>query len=321
MGSTGRDLHIDNHLSQIALAYSQSEKFIATQIAPIVQVSKRSDLYPIWSQADWFRVEDDTRADNTKANKIVQSVSSDSYYCRKKSLGKDTSLEDLANVDIALARIHDTNFVVEKLMLAAESRIASQVRSTSNVGSSSTVTSAWTDYDAGDSDPLNDMWTAQTNVEDATGYIPNKTIMGRQGWRNFHRHADVIDIIHGNDGNPSNSRLVSKQQAAAIFELDTLVIGSAHENTNNQGQANALSSIWADDVLMYYAPAMPSKNVPSFMYQFRWVFAGMPGQMRVQVHPMDKETDSQAMDATYYTDEKITSAPLGFLIQAVNSSQ
>jgi hypothetical protein len=323
MGATGRDLHIDNHLSNVALAYSQSERFIAQFVSPIVRVPKQSDLYPIWSQADQWRVEDDTRAPNTSANKIVRNVTSDSYFAKKKSLGTFITLEDVENMDAAFVaemRTGATNFVTEKLMLAYEDRLASQVRSTSNVGSSSTVASAWTDYDAGDSDPMADIWTGISNVEDATGYAPNNSVMGRPGWRNLQRHADLIDIIHGNDGNVSNSRVVTMQQAAAVFELDKFLVGNAFKNTNNQGQSESLESVWNDDMLLYYAPAAASTMVPSFMYSFRWVTGGIP-DMRVQVHPMDTKKDSQDIDVTYYQDEKITSSVLAFLIKGVNSSQ
>jgi hypothetical protein len=323
MGATGRDLHIDNHLSNISLNYSQAERFIAQLVAPIVRVGKKSDLYPIWSQADQLRVEDDTRAPRTEANQIVRSVTSDSYVAQKRSLGTFLDLEDIENMDAAFVaemRTGAANHVTEKLMLAAEDRLASQVRSTTNIGSSSTVASAWTDYDAGDSDPLNDIWTGMANVEDATGYQPNNSVMGKPGWRNFQRHADVIDIIHGNDGNVSNSRLVTKMQAANIFELDKFLVGDSFKNTNNQGQSIALESVWNDDMLLYYAPSAPSLQVPSFMYAFRWVTGGIP-ELRVQVHPMDTKKDSQDIDVTYYQDEKITSSVLAFLIKGVNSSQ
>jgi hypothetical protein len=323
MGATGRELHINNHLSNVALTYSQADRFIAQFVSPIVRVPKRSNLYPIWSQADQWRVEDDTRAENTEANKIVRNVTSDSYFAKKKSLGSFITLEDIENMDAAFVnelRTGAVSFVTEKLMLSWEDRLASQVRSTTNVGSSSTVASAWTDYDAGDSDPLNDIWTGMANVEDATGYVPNNSVMGRPGWRNFQRHADVIDIIHGDDGNVSASRLVTKPQAANIFELDKFLVGGAFKNTNEQGQSASLESVWNDDMLLYYAPAAPSLMVPSFMYAFRWVTGGIP-DMRTQVHPMDTKKDSQDIDVTYYQDEKITSSVLAFLIKGVNSSQ
>ena len=75
MGATGRDLHIDKHLSNVAMAY-RPMGMIADLIAPIVPVGKQSDLYPVWSQADALRVEDDKRAPLTEANLITQDVSS-----------------------------------------------------------------------------------------------------------------------------------------------------------------------------------------------------------------------------------------------------
>jgi len=68
-GATGHDLHLDQHLSNIAINY-QPKGMIADVIAPIVKVGKQSDNYIIWDHADAFRVEDDKRAPGTEANKI-----------------------------------------------------------------------------------------------------------------------------------------------------------------------------------------------------------------------------------------------------------
>jgi hypothetical protein len=299
---------------------------IADMIMPIVRVGKQSDSYNIWSQADALRTEDDNRAPGTEANLISMSVDSAVYFADNYALKMGLTLEDRENADAAfLSEIREGRVmrIMDKLMLNWEVRVANLVTSTSNVGSSSTVTSAWTDYTDGNSDPLGNVWTAIDNVEDATGYRPNRIVFGAQAWRNFRRHKNVIDTVNGDSGivGPSNVRgTVSQQQVAAVLEMEQILVGRAYQNTNEEDQSISLSSIWADNVLIYYAPMRPSRDVPSFAYSFRWQKPSIPN-MAVERHPYDTKTKSEEIEAGYYQDEKITSAPLAFLLNAVNSSQ
>ncbi len=221
MRTTGRDLHIDIPLTRVALQF-RPEGMIADKIFPIVPVGKQSDSYLIWSSADAFRTEDDRRSPNNEANVIERTVSSDTYFAKNYALKMPITLEDQKNMDAAYVdelRNGRVTYIKTKLMFNWEKRIANQVTSTSNVGSSSAVTSAWTDYTTGESDPMGDIWTALANVQDATGYAPNRIVFGDSAWRNFRRHADVVNIIHGNDGAGSGrSRLANMEQVKGIFQ-------------------------------------------------------------------------------------------------------
>ena len=322
MRTTGRDLHIDIPLTRVALQF-RPEGMIADKIFPIVPVGKQSDSYLIWSSADAFRTEDDRRSPNNEANVIERTVSSDTYFAKNYALKMPITLEDQKNMDAAYVdelRNGRVTYIKTKLMFNWEKRIANQVTSTSNVGSSSAVTSAWTDYTTGESDPMGDIWTALANVQDATGYAPNRIVFGDSAWRNFRRHADVVNIIHGNDGAGSGrSRLANMEQVKGIFELEDVLIGRAYHNTADEGQSQNLNLLWGDNVLVYYAPMQPTKEAPSFGYSFRWVQSGIP-QMQAEVHPYDTRRKSDEVELGYYQNEKITAKQFGFLITAVTSA-
>jgi len=212
-------------------------------------------------------------------------------------------------------------YVMDKLMLNWEKRLADQCTSTSNIGSSSTVTSAWNVLTSGASDPLGDIWTAIDNVEGLTGYRPNRIVFGGDAWRGFHRHADVIDLINGDSGIVGNAstRLASIEQTKALFEMDEIMVGAAYINTADEGQAMSLTRAWADNVLVYYAPPSASIDKPSFGYAPRWVNGLLPNFSAKTTRNDDEMWEK--VDIGYYQDEKITSAPLGFLINAVNCAQ
>ena len=319
MGATGRDLHIDKHLSNVAMNY-RPVNMIADLIAPIVSVGKQSDSYPIWSQADALRVEEDKRAPGAEANLITRDVSTDTYHAFNYALKTALTLEDRENMDDAFVkemRDSKATFLKGKVAISWEHRVAMKVTSGSNVGSYSTVISDWMDHATGNSTPLADVQTAFDNVQDLTGFRPNRLMFGELAWRHFRQHADVISLLYGDSGQ-GKPRYASREQVKAIFEVDQFLVGGAYYNTAEEGQSLSLTPLWLDNVLAYYAPPAPSTDEPSFMYSFRWTKPGLPN-MGIERHPYDTKTKSEQVEIGYYQDEKITSSALSFLITHVTS--
>jgi len=317
MGATGRDVHIDVPLSQVAIAY-KPDYMIADQIAPVVSVNKQSDGYYIWNIADAYRVEEDKRAPGVEANVITRAVSSGTYFADNYALKDRIPYEDIENADagfIFTERSARTEFVKSKLMLAMEYRVALQCTSTSNVGSSSTTASGWTDYT--NSRPISDIKTGLNNIEDSTGQRPNSIIFGRYAWRHFTENSDVIDRVYGNVTNGKQARMIGIEHAKAVFEVERVLVGGAYYNSADEGQSASLSQIWNDNVLVYYAPMKPRKDVPSFMYSFRW---NKIMNMTAEVHQLPR-AKAEEVELGYYQDEKITASTLAFLITGVGSSQ
>jgi hypothetical protein len=319
MGATGRDIHIDKNLSNIAMQYRPSG-MIADLIAPIVSVPNQSNMFPVWSQADAFRTENDVRAPGTEAKKITRGVSSDNYFCQNYALKTALTLEDRENMDaeyIGELRGGRAQFLKSKITLNWEYRLMMQVTSGSNVGSYSTVASDWIETRTGYSKPLVDIQTAISNVQDATGYKPNRCLMGELAWRNLRKHEDFISAVWGDSGT-GGSRFGTREQFKALFEFDEFLVGGAYYNSNPEGYAVAVAPLWLDNVLVYYAPPAPSLEVPSFMYSMRWRKPGIP-DMTIELHPFDPKTKSEEVEIGYYQDEKITGATLGFLLTHVTS--
>ena len=317
MGATGRDLHVNVPLSNIAIAYTPYG-MIADKIAPILPVGKQSDSYNIWSIADAYRIEEDKRAPATEANVIGRSVSSDTYFAKNYALKDKIPYEDIKNADAAFImteRGERVKYIKNKLYLNWEYRVAMLCTSTSNIGSSSAVASDWSDEATGHSDPIGDLTTAMLNIEGVTGYMPNRAIFGRVAWKHFRNHADVITRLYGNQTG-SNGRIISLDQAANLLELDQVLVGRAKYNSAGEGQTATLSNIWGANVLLYYAPMNPSKEEPSFMYSFRWPVVT---DMQAAVYQLER-SKAEEVELGYYQDEKITAKTLGFLITDVASS-
>ena len=313
----GRALHIDHHLSNVAMNYRPAG-FIADRIFPIVQVPKQSDTYVIFEQDDLFRRENTRRSRGGEANKIHSRVSSAGYYCNNFALKADVTLEDRANADPVFVQQFEegrVNRVQDALFLDWELRVANQVTNPANVGSSFAVGSAWTDYS--NSDPLGDIWAAIDNVELATGYRPNRALFSGTAWRNFRRNTLVVDKAT-NPHVTGGGVYPSVRQVEDLLELQVLV-GNAWHNAGEEAQSLDLTQIWGDHVLVYYSPEGASMETPAFGYYFRWAGAGLPN-MQVERHPYDSRRHCYEVEIGYYQDEVVTAKPLGFLVSNVTSS-
>jgi len=312
--STGAyDLHLAQWLTEMAIGY-QPQGIIADSIFPIVRVAKQTDWYPVFSRQEALTIENTARAPGTEARKITRSVTSGSYFAKNYALKTELTLEDRVNMDMGLATElvgGRARYILNKLMLDWDLRVSNLVNSSSNVGSSGTVTSAWN----GAGSPLTNLWTAIDNVKYATGYRPNRVVFGARAWDSFRRDVTVRNLIYGvNNG----GGYVNLPQVKTVFEVDDMMVGQSFYSSSNESQAEAVSVIWPDNVLVSFTAPNPTREDPSFGYSFRWA-GGVP-EMAVEVLPYDPKIKSEEIEAAYYQDEKITGSSYGFLLYNVNSS-
>lgn len=310
-----RDLHLSQLLNQMAMGYTP-QGIIADKIFPIVRVGKQTDAYAIFSRQEALTIESTVRAPGTEARKISRSVTSGTYFAKNYALKADLVLEDRVNADAVYASQlvgGRAKYVLNKLMLDWDRRVSLLVNSTSNVGSSATVSSAWNGAGA----PLINLWTAIDNSKYRTGYRPNQLVFGTKAWDSFSRDSTVRNLIFGiNNG----GGYPSLEQVQKLFQIERAMIGNALYSSANEAQPETVAVVYPDNVLASYCPAAPSVDDPSFGYSFRWAAPGIP-EMTIEMHPYDEKIKSDEIEAGYYQDEKITGSEYGFLVTAVNSSQ
>ena len=314
--ATGRDLHIDAALSAMAIGY-RPEGFIADMLFPTVRVGKQSDVYRVFSRADRLRRDRTERAPGGLANRISETVGSGTYFAKNYALAGAVTIEDKVNADpIIVNGLHTgkTQTILDKLLLDMEIRVSTMVTSTSNVGSSSAVTSAWN----GSGDPKGDVETAIDNVRYSNGILAAglTVCFGDEAWTSFRRDSTVRSLIFGTN---NGGGYPTEAQAADLLGVRRVLVGGAFQNTGEEGLSESLSTIWGDNVLVYYAPEAPSIDRPSFGYNFRWNAPGLPS-MQVEKHPYDTRRKAEDLEVGFYQDEKITGSSYGFLLTAVNSS-
>lgn len=314
--STGlRDLHLAAWLQEMAIGYTP-QGLIADKIFPVIRVGKQADWYPVFSRQEALSIENTDRGPGTEAKKITRSVSSGTYFAKNYALKTELTVEDRANMDPSLAMElvgGRARYVMNKLGLDWDRRVSNLVNSTSNVGSSATVSSAW----SGAGSPLTNIWTAIDNVKYATGYRPNKIVFGSRAWDSFRRDVTVRNLIFGTNNGGGYPNM---DQIKSIYEIDDALVGMSFFSNANEAQAESVQVVWPDSVLISYTAPNPTREDPSFGYSFRWNGDGL-ADMGVEIHPYDPKIKAEEIEVGYYQDERITAKEYAFLIRAVNSSQ
>jgi hypothetical protein len=315
--STGRDLHIDQNLTNVAMNY-RPNGMIADVIAPIVTVDKETNIYPVFSQKEALAIESTLRSRGTAANRITRSVSSAGYNAKNYALAYDLPIEDRANMDAAYAfelESGASRYLVDKLFLDWDRRVLSTVGSASNVSTGFVPSSAWN----GGGDPVSQGFQVIEQVQATTTYRPNRAVFGWRAANWFRRNTNVRNFVLGTN---NGGGVISREQIATIFDLEQVSIAQAFYNSANEAQAMSLANTFPQDaVLFYYSPAAPSREVPSFMYSFRWTAPGLPAPLSVERHPYDSKRKIESIEAGYYQDEKVTGSSLGALLLGVGSAQ
>lgn len=308
------DLHLSQLLTQMAMGY-QPQGIIADQIFPVVRVIKQIDTYAVFSRQEMLTVESTVRAPGTQARKITRSVGTGTYRAKNYALKTELTVEDGVNMDAAFAAGlvgGRSKFMLNKLYLDWDLRVSNKVNSTSNVGSSAAPSSSW----SGAGSPLTNLWTAIDNVRYATGYRPNQLTYGPRAWDSFSRDTTVRNLIFGTN---NGGGYPSLEQVKNVFQIDKALLSGAFQSTANEAQAEAISAVWIDNVLVTYCPSAPTMEDPSFGYTFRWSNPEL-AELQIETHPYDDKIKAQEFETGFYQDEVITGASYGFLVNNVNSN-
>jgi hypothetical protein len=320
MGSaTGRDLHVDTLLTQIAINYRPGG-MIADQIAPIVSVAKETNSYPVFNRGEAFAIEKTNRSRGAEANRVTRSVSSAQYSVKNYALAYDLPIEDRANMDATFTFELETGavrYLQDKLMLDWDRRIL--LAAVAGVGTTFLTGSSWTASGANVGDPVSTIWKAMEQVQRVTAQKPNSLIFGWQAYNFARRNSNFRNFVMGLNNGGNN---VSRQGIQAAFEVDRLLVAEGFYNPGNEAQTATFSNYFpADAVMAYYAPMAPSLEAPSFMYSFRWTAPELGTPMGVTRHEFETRSKVEGIELAYYQDEKVTGGEYSAIITGVGSAQ
>ena len=316
--STGRELHIDVPLSNIVVG-RRPEGFIADQLLPVVTVQKQSNVYWKTAPKEWNRYESGltARAPMTEAKKVSFTVSSDTYYAKNYALGAEWPVEDEVNADEVLQwATNNANYVMDRLMIDYEMRIATLATTSANVGTIFVATSGW---NSAARTAYTDLLTWRDGFKDITGKMPNTLIIPRNVMSKLKVNDQFRDILYGDRGG-----VVTAQQIAALLEIPRVLTPTVQVNTAVEvdPQTGTYADVWAGNgnLWMGYIDTLGGQFTDTWAQAFRWTspLFGMP--FAVQRYPYDARKKKYDLDVSYYQDEKIVSSDLMVRVASLTST-
>jgi len=310
---TGRDLHVDQLLTNISIAY-QNGMYIADSIAPLVPVAKQSNIIPNYDQSHWFRNTAQLRAPGTQSERGWYAVSStNTYFCRRFSFGFEIPDELRDNTDAPYDLDRDgTEFVTDKLLMYREVNAAATFFTTSvwgadKVGGTDFV--AWSTYAT--SDPLVNLYAYMDEVEGRIGREANTLVLGKQTWVQLRWHPDLLDTIKY-----VQVGVVTEQMLASLLGLNKLLIGRSIYTTSPEGTAEGsvtYTRIWGKHGLLLYVPEQASLLRPAACYTFAW--NRVPNAISYIKRIREESRELDVIEGNSYFDQKLTASRAGVFIQ------
>src|SRR6185295_11000883 len=95
-----QDVHVAAALTNVAVAYVQDQSaYIADKVFPMVPVQHKTDVYFVWSKADFFRDEAQQRTDAAESAGTGVNLSTKTYSANVWALHQDIGPQVRANAD------------------------------------------------------------------------------------------------------------------------------------------------------------------------------------------------------------------------------
>jgi hypothetical protein len=327
MTPTPGDVHVNTPLTNISIAYIQkAENFVAAQVFPNIPVSKQSDRYYVYDRGDFNRDEMRERTPGTEsAGGGYKLDNTPTYFCRQYSFHKDIADQMRANADAVLNLDREaTAFCTTKALIRREKVFAATyfttgVWSADITGVSGTPSTnqvkQWNDAVA---NPIEDVRLGKRFVAERTGFEPNTLVLGRAVYDTLVDHPDVIDRIKYGQSGQGRPAMVTRQNLAALFEVDKILVMNAIENTAKEGQSNSHSFIGGKKALLCFSTPEPGLMTPSAGYTFSWT--GMMGNgvegNRIRTYRQENlQSDRCEIDICF--DLKLVAADLGYFWDSI----
>lgn len=290
---TPGSLHVNGLLTDISVAFLQSStKYVADRVFPRVPVQKASDQVAIYSQADFLRDEAQVRQAGAPAVRAGYRTSSTTYTADEWALAHAIDDQVRANADAPYMPEQDAvKFLTQKMMIKREVQFVANFMSTGNIwtGSSDGADlvggTDFTRWSNAASTPIEDITRAGARIETASGFLPNKLVVTRQGWNDLKNHPDIVDRVKHTSRDAVTTDLVAR-----LLGLDDVLVAAAIRNSAAEGVAHVGARIVGDNALLVYAPASPGLMQPSGGYTFVWT--GLIGSNNGQVIETYRDEDS-----------------------------
>lgn len=307
MGSVAAPLvgHVNAPLTNFAKKFMNNER-IASRIAPVVLVSRQSDLYWIYGREGQELTERQLRATGAGAEAIRLALSSDTYFCRSHALKANIADEDRQGyADAGDIEMDAVQAMMDKIDLQREDELATKLGDTAQVTNNVTI-AAPDRWDNSGGSPFDVIETGKSKIRES-GVRPNFIAMGEEVYRVIINHAGVIERIKY-----AQRAVPNEIDLAAIFGVDEVLIGRAVKMVGATP-----TFVWGKNLIIGYRSPSAGRQDISGVKTFRWSAApGTSGGIGVvKDRNPDPTAKSDIVGVDDYYDQKITAVETLYLVK------
>jgi len=242
---SGTPFPIDPALTAIAVGYRNPE-YIADLVLPRVSVALKPYKYLEYPLGEAFTRSETLVGRKGAPNVVEFSATEKTGLCLDYGLDDEIPIDDINQAPANYNPVdHSVMSTTDLIMLDREVRAAGVLFNAANYASSVTLSGTSQFSDFVNSDPIGQILDAL----DIPLMRPNIITMGREVFTKLRQHPAILKAVHGNSG---DSGTATRQQLAALFEVDEIIIGGSRINANKKGQVVSLSRVWGKHIAMTY---------------------------------------------------------------------
>jgi hypothetical protein len=261
---------VNAELSAVAIGYRNRDiDLIADRVLPRIYKGGQKFLYTSYSLADAYTLPSTRVGRKSEPTQVDFGGVAITVECL------DYGLDDLvpqSEMDAFMAQIRpasggpvnpmmkSVSLLTGLIQLDREVRVANLVFNAATYPGANTVTlsgtSQWSDFT--NSNPVDAIMAAL----DVPVFRPNVLVFGQAVWTKLRQHPRLVQAVFGT---AQTGGVVTREQAAAVFEVQQILVGSGFVNTARRGQAPTISRVWGKHAAaLFISPDAADADQPTF---------------------------------------------------------
>jgi len=290
---------------------ASAEGFIATEVLPIREVKRKAATVSVVTRENLKRA-DARHANRGSFNRVDLYTEDLAYACKDYGLEGSLSDEDRANYENDFeAELETVMDVKHKLLVEAEIRAATLIFNTSTwTGSALYTDVSSAPWDAAGSDAISHVLAAKEKVRANTGMTPDTLVISAKTLNNLLGNTGIKNRF---PGAAVLTEQMIRQNLAAIFGLENLLVGKKTYDSAKEGQDFSGADIWSDDYAMICRRNTGSLKSGGLGRTFLWTLMS-PENITVKQY-REEQTESDIFRVRQFLEEKVFDPYFGHLLK------
>lgn len=251
---------------------------IAYQVLPIIQVGLAAGNFGRIPASQLGKLDNVERTKTGGYNRINFNFKQDAYMTREYGLEGVVDRNNAAmyanyfDAEVAIAKI-----TLNKVLLAAERRVARKVFNPTKFAGASLTTAVSKNWSDPTADIIGDVRAGAAMVRANMGRYGNTLIINRKVFRWMQDNEGIIDRITASGaGSAAKPSDITTTMLAQVFDIDRVIVADSSYDTTLEGKDAVFGDIWSAAYAMICVLAMPGDGIeaPSLGRTFHWAADG-----------------------------------------------